>query len=223
SHIFFLTPCFLLFLLPKRDFNVQDGIVVLWVFGYGSLIWNPGFDFDEKLIGYIKDYKRVFDFACIDHRGAPEHPARTCTLEKSAGAICWGAAYCVRGGPEKEKLAMEYLERRECEYDSKTLVEFYTLRNLLLFQFCFVSLLCSFTSTPDKESNKYYLAPAPQEEMAMQIATASGPCGNNREYLFKLEKAMHDIGEFHNDLALNRKINKRFVALICLMNVVKAE
>ena len=34
---------------------------------------------------------------------------------------------------------------------------------------------------------------------------------------------MHDIGEFHNDLALNRKINKRFVALICLMNVVKAE
>ena len=35
--------------------------MVLWVFGYGSLIWNPGFDFDEKLIGYIKDYKRVFD------------------------------------------------------------------------------------------------------------------------------------------------------------------
>ncbi|CAF2013832.1 unnamed protein product [Brassica napus] len=133
--------------------------MVLWVFGYGSLIWNPGFDFDEKLIGYIKDYKRVFDLACIDHRGTPEHPARTCTLEKSAGAICWGAAYCVRGGPEKEKLAMEYLERRECEYDSKTLVEFYTLRNLLLFQFCFVSLLCSFTSTPDKESNKYYLGP----------------------------------------------------------------
>ncbi|KAL0738651.1 hypothetical protein Bca4012_014861 [Brassica carinata] len=137
--------------------------MVLWVFGYGSLIWNPGFDFDEKLIGYIKDYKRVFDLACIDHRGTPEHPARTCTLEQSTGAICWGAAYCVRGGPEKEKLAMEYLERRD------------------------------FTSTPDKVLNKYYLGPAPLEEMAMQIATASGPCGNNREYLFKLEKAMHDI------------------------------
>lgn len=57
------------------------------------------------------------------------------------------------------------------------------------------SLLCRFTSTPDKVSNKYYLGPAPMEEMAMQIATATGPCGNNREYLFKLEKAMHDIGE----------------------------
>uniref|UniRef100_A0A1J3K0A1 Putative glutathione-specific gamma-glutamylcyclotransferase 2 n=1 Tax=Noccaea caerulescens TaxID=107243 RepID=A0A1J3K0A1_NOCCA len=164
--------------------------MVLWVFGYGSLIWNPGFDFDEKIIGYIKDYKRVFDLACIDHRGTPEHPARTCTLEQSTGSICWGAAYCVHGGPEKEKLAMEYLERRECEYDSKTLVEFYTendTSNPIL------TGVIVFTSTPDKVSNKYYLGPAPLEEMARQIATASGPCGNNREYLFKLEKAMHDI------------------------------
>lgn len=35
--------------------------MVLWVFGYGSIVWNPGFDFDEKIIGYIKDYRRVFD------------------------------------------------------------------------------------------------------------------------------------------------------------------
>lgn len=35
--------------------------MVLWVFGYGSLVWNPGFDYDEKVIGFIKNYKRVFD------------------------------------------------------------------------------------------------------------------------------------------------------------------
>jgi hypothetical protein len=29
--------------------------MVLWVFGYGSLIWNPGFDFDEKILGFIRD------------------------------------------------------------------------------------------------------------------------------------------------------------------------
>ncbi|CDY52630.1 BnaC07g49560D [Brassica napus] len=167
--------------------------MVLWVFGYGSLIWNPGFDFDEKLIGYIKDYKRVFDLACIDHRGTPEHPARTCTLEKSAGAICWGAAYCVRGGPEKEKLAMEYLERRECEYDSKTLVEFYTLRNFFYswmqetatFEPVLTGVIV-FTSTPDKESNKYYLGPP-----------SSGHA--NRHSFWTLweqpGKAMHDIAE----------------------------
>ena len=99
--------------------------MVFWVFGYGSLVWNPGFEYDEKVIGYIKDYRRVFDLgkdlsvqvfytlcvislnhipehliiiaypcfipsvsACIDHRGTPEHPARTCTLEQKEGAIC---------------------------------------------------------------------------------------------------------------------------------------
>nr|XP_011462133.1 PREDICTED: putative glutathione-specific gamma-glutamylcyclotransferase 2 [Fragaria vesca subsp. vesca] len=170
---------------PKRVIQTKDG--VFWVFGYGSLVWNPGFEYDEKVIGFIKDYKRVFDLACIDHRGTPEHPARTCTLEHQEGAICWGAAYSVLGGPEKERLAMEYLEKRECEYDAKTLVNFYkegdfsdepSLTGVIVF-----------TSTPDKESNKYYLGPAPLEDMVRQLATASGPCGNNREYLFLLEKA----------------------------------
>ncbi|KAG6598800.1 Gamma-glutamylcyclotransferase 2-1, partial [Cucurbita argyrosperma subsp. sororia] len=166
-------------------------IMVLWVFGYGSLVWNPGFDFDEKVIGFIRDYRRVFDLACIDHRGTPENPARTLTLEPTEGSICWGAAYCIRGDPEREREAMEYLERRECEYDQKTIVDFYkdedsmepTLTGVLVF-----------TSTPDKLLNKYYLGPAPLEQMASQIATASGPCGNNRDYLFRLEKALFDIG-----------------------------
>jgi hypothetical protein len=35
--------------------------MVFWVFGYGSLVWNPGFEYDEKVIGFIKDYRRVFD------------------------------------------------------------------------------------------------------------------------------------------------------------------
>lgn len=42
-------------------FSRSFRIMVFWVFGYGSLVWNPGFEFDEKIIGYIKDYKRVFD------------------------------------------------------------------------------------------------------------------------------------------------------------------
>lgn len=168
--------------------------MVFWIFGYGSLVWNPGFEYDEKVIGFIKDYRRVFDLACIDHRGTPENPARTCTLEKKEGSVCWGAAYCVRGGPETEKKAMEYLKRRECEYDSEDHVDFYkegdssqpALTGVIIF-----------TSTPDKASNKYYLGPAPLEEMASQIATAHGPCGNNRDYIFLLEKAMYDIG--HKD------------------------
>ncbi|XP_008781720.1 gamma-glutamylcyclotransferase 2-1 isoform X2 [Phoenix dactylifera] len=168
--------------------------MVLWVFGYGSLIWNPGFDFDEKIVGFIKDYRRVFDLACIDHRGTPENPARTCTLEAKKGAVCWGTAYCVRGDREKERAAMKYLERRECEYDQKTSVDFYKEEDLLRPA---VTGVLVFTSTPDKKASKYYLGPAPLEETARQIATAHGPCGNNRDYLFLLEKALFNIG--HQD------------------------
>ncbi|KAH8514477.1 hypothetical protein H0E87_007342, partial [Populus deltoides] len=81
--------------------------MVFWVFGYGSLVWNPVFEYDEKVIRFIKDYKRVFDLVCIDHKGTPKSPARTCVLENVKGALCLGAAYYVRGGPERERLAME--------------------------------------------------------------------------------------------------------------------
>ncbi|XP_051151475.1 gamma-glutamylcyclotransferase 2-1-like [Andrographis paniculata] len=180
--------------------------MVFWVFGYGSLVWNPGFEADEKVVGFIKDYRRVFDLACIDHRGTPEHPARTCTLEKYEGAVCWGTAYCVRGGPEKEKAAMEYLERRECEYDQKTVVEFFKEGDS---EQPFSTDMIVFTSTPDKISNKYYLGPAPWEDMARQIASAYGPCGNNRDYLFSMEKALFDLG--HEDdyvIALANEVRK---------------
>lgn len=177
--------------------------MVLWVFGYGSLVWNPGFHFDEKVIGFIKDYRRVFDLACIDHRGTPENPARTCTLEAKKGSVCWGAAYCVKGGSEKERAAIQYLERRECEYDRKASVDFYKEGNL---EPVIMTSVLVFISTPDKVANRYYLGPAPLEEMARQIATATGPCGNNRDYLFSMEKAMFDIG--HEDDYVIRLANE---------------
>jgi len=168
--------------------------MVLWVFGYGSLIWNPGFDFDQKMLGFIKGYKRTFNLACIDHRGTPKDPARTCTLESEEEAICWGIAYCVNGGLEKEQEAMRYLEKRECEYDQKISVDFYEDANSLEPS---VTGVLVFVSTPDPVGNKYYLGPAPLEDMARQIATANGPTGNNRDYLFSMEKALSNIS--HED------------------------
>jgi hypothetical protein len=107
----------------ESDTHATGCAMVLWVFGYSSLIWNPSFDFDDKILGFIKCYNRTFNLgmdacfagaclglgtpsltrtsastsslvlfptpaACIDHRGTPEHPARTCTLETDEEAIC---------------------------------------------------------------------------------------------------------------------------------------
>ncbi|AQK64552.1 E2F transcription factor-like E2FE [Zea mays] len=172
--------------------------MVLWVFGYGSLIWNPGFDFDDKILGFIKGYNRTFNLACIDHRGTPEHPARTCTLETDDEAICltfFAVGNCILcQGWSRKRAKSNYLERRECEYDQKISIDFYKEGDPLKPA---VTGVLVFISTPDPIGNKYYLGPAPLQDMARQIATANGPTGYNRDYLFSMEKALAIIS--HED------------------------
>jgi len=53
---------------------------VEWIFGYGSLIWNPGFEVDDSVPGYITGYKRRFWLANESHRGTSEYPGRVLDL-----------------------------------------------------------------------------------------------------------------------------------------------
>jgi cation transport regulator ChaC len=76
----------------------------LWVFGYGSLIWNPSIDFAEQRKCCIKGYTRRFWQGSTDHRGTSEKPGRVVTLVaqdedgQSGDALCtWGVAYLVPG------------------------------------------------------------------------------------------------------------------------------
>jgi cation transport regulator ChaC len=44
----------------EREEDGGGGGMVMWVFGYGSLVWNPGFAYDARLVGFVTDYRRVF-------------------------------------------------------------------------------------------------------------------------------------------------------------------
>lgn len=62
-----------------------------YIFGFGSLITHPGFDYSERVQPcYIRGWRRVFHQGSTDHRGVPEAPGRTVTLERCEGAVTVG-------------------------------------------------------------------------------------------------------------------------------------
>lgn len=88
--------------------------MVLWIFGYGSLIWTPEFRYEERITGFVKDFKRVFAPAnCVDHRRTgKDGGADLClTLQPQEGAITGGVAYRVTADVEHQILS-SYLEER---------------------------------------------------------------------------------------------------------------
>jgi len=78
--------------LPQR---VRDGFVVpegdLWVFGYGSLMWNPGFSYQKSAPALLRGYHRAFCIYSHRHRGTPEQPGLVLGLNR--GGACRGIAY----------------------------------------------------------------------------------------------------------------------------------
>ncbi|KAI5673512.1 hypothetical protein M9H77_13876 [Catharanthus roseus] len=161
-----------------------------WIFGYGSLIWKAGFEYDDRLVGFIKDYRRVFYQGSTDHRGTPVYPGRTVTLEPAKGEICWGVAYKIVG-KDRQRNALEHLEVREKQYDKKAYLDIFTEPSASVPA---VSGALVYIGSSDKKLNQNYLGPASLQEIAMQIVHAEGPSGPNREYLFQLEKALLELG-----------------------------
>jgi len=87
-------------LAPRRD---------LWVFGYGSLMWSPGFRPSEKSAGKVHGYHRSLCVYSHRYRGTAERPGLVMGLCR--GGSCWGMVYRVPAARATRVLA--YLYRRE--------------------------------------------------------------------------------------------------------------
>lgn len=80
-----------------------------WVFGYGSLIWNPGFPWSERHPALLDGYHRAFCRYSFRHRGTPHAPGLVIGLRE--GGSCTGIAYHITPGTAAE--ALDYLDKRE--------------------------------------------------------------------------------------------------------------
>jgi len=81
----------------------------LWVFGYGSLIWRPGFEFIERVPARLIGEHRALCVYSFVHRGTPEKPGLVLGLDR--GGACRGVAFRVAENDRAATIA--YLRARE--------------------------------------------------------------------------------------------------------------
>ena len=81
----------------------------LWVFGYGSLMWRPGFDFVEQVPARLIGEHRALCVYSFVHRGTPEKPGLVLGLDR--GGACRGIAF--RVAETNRSAIVSYLRERE--------------------------------------------------------------------------------------------------------------
>jgi cation transport protein ChaC len=151
-----------------------DGRQDLWVYGYGSLMWDPGFHFTQVRLARLHGYQRRFTYWTRIARGSRERPALMLTLEKQADEACGCTGLAFRIAAEHAEVESAMLWRREM------------LRN----GYCPALLPMDTPQGPVtalvfacNHAHDDYAGEMPLDETAAIIAVAAGAIGTNREYL----------------------------------------
>ena len=159
----------------------KDGF---WVFGYGSLVWQPGFDFTDRRVARLDGYQRSFCMWSIHHRGTEDHPGLVLALDVAEGRHCDGVAF--RVAPEKAADTLAYLRDRELISSAYVEVE----RSVTLDDGRTVR---AFVYIVD-EDHVQYCGGLSLERQAEVIASAVGGRGPNTEYLWNVADHLRALG-----------------------------
>ena len=158
----------------------DNGPAGRWVFGYGSLMWRPGFAFVERQAAVLHGRRRAFCIYSVHHRGTPER--KGLVLGLAPGGAVRGAAYRVAGADWGE--VYSYLKERE--QPTETYVE--AVVHVRLADGRRVPAL-GFLS--DK-AHPQWAGALSFEEQAGLIAGSSGLSGRNIDYLRDLVQHLHE-------------------------------
>ncbi len=174
--------------------QVNDGF---WVFGYGSLMWKPGFDAAEARMARLHGYKRAFALSSVHYRGTPERPGLVLGLDWQPASECTGMA--LRIGASEADEVRHYLAERELVSRA-----YFEVQHK-------ITLLCPGPdSGPDSgrgegesvdaicfildRTHPQYAGGMALEDQAAVICEAAGPTGTNRDYLFKTVEHLRELG-----------------------------
>jgi len=175
-------------------------VAQLWVFGYGSLIWDPGFAVAERRIARAVGWHRSFCMRSIHHRGTVDAPGLVLALDRAEGSACAGVAFRVEPGAEAATL--DALRARE-------LVSSAYLEALLPVD-TDAGTLQALTYVIDPDHVQYCGGLALNEQ-ARIIAHAIGGRGANRDYLWSTVTHLADLGIADPDLEWLAKEVRRLI------------
>ena len=168
----------------------------VWVFGYGSLLWNPAFDYAEKRRGRIYGFHRAYCIWTPLGRGTPENPGLMLALDR--GGSCCGAAYRIAADKLEEELAI--LWSREMALDSyvPTWVAVHTEGGAV----------GGLTFTINRHHERY-AGRLPPDVIAARLARAEGYLGTSAEYLANTIAQLDELG-IHDAtlLDLHRRVTR---------------
>ena len=153
----------------------------VWVFGYGSLMWNPAIHVSESLPARLTGYSRRFAMRLVFGRAMPDKPGLMLCLVP--GGDCHGIAH--RIAPENVDSETKILWMREMLSGAynPTWVDL-DLGAQRMRGIAFII----------NEQHPRYVPDVSLDEKAARIATAEGPLGSNRDYLFRTASSLAEAG-----------------------------
>jgi glutathione-specific gamma-glutamylcyclotransferase len=153
----------------------------VWLFGYGSLIWNPAFHFTDRLTGTVYGWHRRFCLWTHLGRGCPEQPGLVLGLER--GGSCRGAIFHIAADAVDEEIAIVW--RREMisgAYVPRWVDVHTTLGTVRAITFAI------------NRAHERYARYLPDERVAEVIATAQGWLGPCADYLINTVDHLAALG-----------------------------
>ena len=161
-----------------KGINLKDGV---WVFGYGSLMWNPDFILAEKRTGTVTGYHRRLCLKSIVYRGTPDYHGLVFVLDK--GVSCQGIVYRIA----EENIHSEMQKIWEREMFAGTYIPSWV--NVTTKQ----GSISAVTFVINHE-HEHYIPGLELEEIAERVVKAEGTCGSCHDYVQNTVKSLHQLG-----------------------------
>lgn len=154
----------------------------LWVFGYGSLMWNPEFTYTESTTARLYGYHRRLCLWSVRYRGTPEKPGLVVGM--APGGSCSGIAFKVKDVDIESTI--DYLYEREMVSNAyKPIIKDTHLSDKRIVR------ALTFVSKPD---HPQYAEKMSIAKITNVVADAHGPKGSNIEYIINTAAHLQTIG-----------------------------